>query len=518
MTVGIAGSLATDPATLLLNTASQINATGAGGVNFGDHEATIATFGTSTFNGNLAGSQGLTKMGWGTLVLSSSTATMNYPGVTRIEQGTITLNANNQLPTSTDLVFSGAPNTTAANNPTLNLNGKVQNVNSVNTLNNANAIGTSARRARAQHRRQRDAQDQRQRREQLQRADHQRLGHLDDLELRLRHAHDGNPQRQAADRSATMTYNKLWVSNGGTVVLPVSDFNAYPAAAGTPLVDAFLLDNGTLSFPGILGTNIGADTTTVGQNFILNTSRGIRINAGGGTLDVQNPYLQMSLSGNGALSGTATLTKTGAGILVLPAAASATQARLKLRVLGGDVIFPADTSMGVVPTAFQSDAITLDNGGAIDASAAVTINVNRGITVGPGRRGASPVLLQRSPEHPQPPERQRRTSHHWRARHRRGTFSGISDARAGVLQRRRHPRDRWAGLRQRPQCAGRGSDQQRCRISPSSSAPAPRLARSRWRTTSASTPGGRGIGRSPRRDGSVAERRDLRRRRHAQGA
>jgi autotransporter-associated beta strand protein len=381
-TLNIGGGASTDPAVAILNTNSQVTATPSGTSNFGDHEAIIAAFGTATWNGVITSSQGLTKMGYGNLVLTVST-TLNYPGATRIEQGTLTLGAVNQLPATTDLIFAGAPSTTAAANPTLAVGGRVLNINSLNTLNNANAIGTSAG------------------------GPVINLGNNGMIQINGSGTSSFNgqitngagtstvwnagpgvltlgiPDALSSDRSATMSYDKLWVSNGGTIVLPISDFNVYPRSAGTPVADAFLLDNGTLRFPSILGVGIGADTTSLGGNFILNTSRGIRINAGGGTIDVQNPYQQISLAGNGPLSGTATLTKAGAGILLLPNTAQATQARLKLRVTGGSAILPADASLGPAPTVFQADSITLDGGALDGAAAGIIVTPNRGITVGP---------------------------------------------------------------------------------------------------------------------------------------
>src|SRR5207253_1950926 len=153
------------------------------------------------------------------------------------------------------------------------------------------------------------------------------------------------------------TYDKLWNTAGGTVILPTSqELNVYPASAGTILADAYQLDGGsTFRFPGIPGAGIGADTTSLGGSLVINTGRGFRLGSGAGTtgtgtIQVDNPYEQISLTGTGGINGTGTLTKTGQGSVLLPTGATfAASAKWKLKVNAGVVVFQADDSLGPVP-------------------------------------------------------------------------------------------------------------------------------------------------------------------------
>src|SRR6185436_963781 len=88
-----------------------------------------------------------------------------------------------------------------------------------------------------------------------------------------------------ADRGAVMVYNKLWNTGGGTIILPTTqDLNVYPASAGTPLADAYFLDNGsTFRFQGLPGPGIGGDTASLGASLIINSGRGFRLGVNGGT-------------------------------------------------------------------------------------------------------------------------------------------------------------------------------------------------------------------------------------------
>src|SRR5439155_5223981 len=140
------------------------------------------------------------------------------------------------------------------------------------------------------------------------------------------------------------------------VILPTSqDLNVYPASAGTILADAYQLDGGsTFRFQGIPGAGIGADTVSLGGSLIINTGRGFRLAgiSATGTIQVDNPYEQISLAGSGGINGTGTLTKTGAGILLMPTTTGTASARWKLKVLGGVVIVQDDNSQGPAPTSF----------------------------------------------------------------------------------------------------------------------------------------------------------------------
>src|SRR5207249_10943097 len=119
-TLTLGSGAATDPAMLILNTASNVNAAGGGTIAFGSHEAVIYAQGAAgNIAGVITGSNGLTKLGYGPATL---TATATYSGATRISQGKLVLGGTNILPTGTDIILDSGINSTTLNT-ILDLNG-----------------------------------------------------------------------------------------------------------------------------------------------------------------------------------------------------------------------------------------------------------------------------------------------------------------------------------------------------------------------------------------------------------
>ncbi|MBI5690351.1 MAG: autotransporter-associated beta strand repeat-containing protein [Verrucomicrobia bacterium] len=104
--------------------------------------------------------------------------------------------------------------------------------------------------------------------------------------------------------SGANTYTGTTAINGGT--LRIDADNRLGTAPGSATANKLTFDGGTL------------ETTA---NFTLNANRGTTINAGGGTFDVNSGT---TLTYNGILAGTGTLTKTDSGTLILGGSAANT--------------------------------------------------------------------------------------------------------------------------------------------------------------------------------------------------
>ncbi len=93
---------------------------GGGAIDTGSSGIAVTPTGTSTFDGTLAGSGGLTLAGTGTLVLNN---TNTYAGATTVSSGTLQLGASGALPTGTTVSI--------ASGSTLDLNGHAASVASL---------------------------------------------------------------------------------------------------------------------------------------------------------------------------------------------------------------------------------------------------------------------------------------------------------------------------------------------------------------------------------------------------
>jgi autotransporter-associated beta strand protein len=169
---------------------------------------------------------------------------------------------------------------------------------------------------------------------------------------------------------------------GGTLNIS-SDANlgAVPGAA-TP--SSVLLSGGTL--------NATADTT-------LSANRGIALGPtsryGNGTIGVNGgaTFFIPSIVANADLTGNgpgASLTKTGAGTLVLSAANTYANGTF---INAGTVSVTADNNLGAVPQCYIPDNVVL-NGGTLLASNTFTLDTRRGVRLGPvGGSGSGTVSV-----------------------------------------------------------------------------------------------------------------------------
>jgi fibronectin-binding autotransporter adhesin len=179
----------------------------------------------------------------------------------------------------------------------------------------------------------------------------------------------------------TLTGSNAWTGaltiNGGIVSIPAT------TALGT--AGAVTLNGGTLR-----------ETNQGNAGSFISATRAINIGPNGGTVDYSPSGLDYSFvtiftpnAGNAIKGIGNTLTKTGVGEFRYNGAERANTSFAKLVVNQG--LFRLGDSgagnnfevgFGAAPASFLSDAITL-NGGSIGASFTVTLNNNRGITLGP---------------------------------------------------------------------------------------------------------------------------------------
>ncbi|MGJ3244036.1 MAG: autotransporter-associated beta strand repeat-containing protein [Opitutales bacterium] len=160
--------------------------------------------------------------------------------------------------------------------------------------------------------------------------------------------------------SGTNTYAGATAITGGT--LQVSADANLGAAPGTATPDHLVFDGGTLN-----------TTSTV----TLDANRGVRLDTGGGTFDTDGAT---TLTVDGIIAGNGSLTKQGAGTLVLAATNTFTGST---SVTGGTLQADADAKFGAAPGSPTASALTLD-GGTLEATATFSLDANRGITLGAG--------------------------------------------------------------------------------------------------------------------------------------
>lgn len=175
----------------------------------------------------------------------------------------------------------------------------------------------------------------------------------------------------------TNTFSKSGSGNQPflTINAGVVDFKSDPNLGAVPSASdngaALTLNGGTLRYGGT-------------SALTLAKTRGIRIGANGGTVEVANATtlaLPSGASATTALTGSGTLTKTGAGRLRLQTAQTTFAGKYVVKV--GSLAFTDQTQLGALPASTQADYFTLDGGGLLnDSGAATTIDPKRGITLG----------------------------------------------------------------------------------------------------------------------------------------
>jgi autotransporter-associated beta strand protein len=188
--------------------------------------------------------------------------------------------------------------------------------------------------------------------------------------------------RVVKEGTGTLTLGGASSWTGGTTIKGgVISFNADPTSGSAQLGTVpttldptnVIIDGGTLR----------NTTTTTGFFRFARTNRGIQLGPNGGTIDIVTANVNPEYDGViGMTAGTteATLTKIGAGEFRMQGTGTFT----KLVVNNGLYRIGnagSDLGLGAVPASFKTDAIVLD-GGAIGSSVGLTLDANRGITLG----------------------------------------------------------------------------------------------------------------------------------------
>ncbi|MDB5320203.1 MAG: hypothetical protein JWN40_1834 [Phycisphaerales bacterium] len=314
---------------------------------------------------SVTGSGGLTKFGLGTLELA---APGTYAGPTYIGAGKLSvIGADDRLPTTTSVTFTGSyPADANSNRATLQLNGTSQHVTSLASDNSYAVVdlGTGT------------------------------LTVNQNTDTVYRGIFTGggtfvkagtgtfkiNPLTGGANSTGLLasTYDRIKVTGG---IFDFSSFNSLPTATNR-LDDMITLDGGGLRWSG--STTF---TTTQSSVTTVSTNRGVVLGLGGGTIDVPNPYeiliwqVGAEPTTGSMFSGDGGLTKTGPGFLRF---GPGNTYKGKTRVLGGNLQFPRDDSLGQAPDTFVDDQLFIDNGAMIQGNGTGIIKATRGMKIGAG--------------------------------------------------------------------------------------------------------------------------------------
>ncbi len=326
---------------------------------------TVGTSGNITINGVVSGSQGLTKVGTGTLTLGGTTAN-TYSGTTALNAGTVAMNktagqnaitgttlsvgtgailrneANNQIPDAMKMTLSGTG--------IYDVNGKLETLETIET--SSGNPGTEVKLG----------------------AGTLTVKPSSAVSYNLATGISGNYAKVSGTagsklvvdgtgqyrlHNATNSFEKLEVKGGG--LFQAGNFSGnnfetiFGAVPASFLADAITLNNG----------RIGASFVTT-----LHANRGITLGAGGGTVEG-------SLTIDGAIAGVGSLTKTGSGSVILKGDNSYSGGTI---ISANTVQIRADSGLGAVPGALDTDNISL-GGGILEMTNSFTLNANRGLTM-----------------------------------------------------------------------------------------------------------------------------------------
>ena len=280
---------------------------------------------TLSYGGIITGTGGLSKASSGTLTLSG---TNTYTGSTTVSAGTLAISA--------DVNLGAAPGSVTAGS--LTLNGGALEATSSFTLNANRGVA---------------------------------LG--------------GSGGNFIADAGQTFTYVGIVAGSGaltksGNGWLALSGTNTFTGAttinAGTLIIGA---DAGLGAAPSsatpnkiVLNGGILRSTNTI----TLAANRGITLGTSGGTIDVF--FSGNTVSYGGIVAGAGNLTKIGAGTLMLSGINTFTGLTT---VNAGTLALSADSGLGAAPASAAPGQITF-NGGSLQSTSTLTLNANRGISLG----------------------------------------------------------------------------------------------------------------------------------------
>ena len=176
-----------------------------------------------------------------------------------------------------------------------------------------------------------------------------------------------------ASLGGSMTwYGIRLVNPGGTLTIGATSGAALTLGAGgidmTAAAGQSLNVNCLLAFRATNTWDVAASSTLTVNGDITNNGKALIVQGNGNTTIT------------GTISGSAGLTKQGAGSLVI-ANSGANDFSGATTIAGGTVSISGDSDLGVAPDSAVANQLTL-NGGRLQATADMTFNPNRGITVG----------------------------------------------------------------------------------------------------------------------------------------